>query len=109
MVKTWIAVVIGLVTLFIGAMGGLVWGAIGGGAIGGIAGVSAGAVIGGCATTEIARQKGYLNDAQVLEVLNAFKDAAVQKIQKLPRVPIGGTPKLDLNDLDCADVVKELR
>jgi outer membrane lipoprotein SlyB len=108
MIKTWIAVAIGFAGLFIGTTGGLFWGALGGGTVGGIAGVSAGAVIGACATTEIARQKGLLNDTQTLEVLNEFKDQAIKKIRSVPKLQINGESRLELDDLDCADVVKEL-
>jgi hypothetical protein len=113
MIKTWMAVVLALATMFMGTLGGLFWGAIGGGAVagavGGIAGVSAGAAIGACAVTEIARQKGLLNDTLALEVLNEFKDQAIKKIRKFPNVEINNDKPLEITDLDCKDVINDLK
>jgi hypothetical protein len=113
MIKTWMAVVLALATMFMGTLGGLFWGAIGGGAVagavGGIAGVSAGAVVGACVTTKIARQKGLLNDAQTLEVLNEFKDQAIKEIRKIPYVEISDDKPLEISDLDCKSVIDDLK
>jgi hypothetical protein len=109
MIKTWMAIAIALATMFMGTLGGIFWGAIGGGAVGGIAGVSAGAAIGACATTEIARQKGLLNDEQTLEILNEFKDQAIKKIRKFPNVEINNDRPLEITDLDCKEVISDLR
>ena len=109
MIKSWIAVLIALASAFAGALGGLFWGAVGGGAIGGLAGVSAGAAIGGCATAEIARQKGMLSDAQMLEVLDEFRDSAIRKIRSIPSVRIGKDGPLEISDLDCNDVINDLK